>query len=227
MGSKSVVPRIPVVELSGERLKVGSDSWNSGREEVRKALEEYGCFELIYNKHTIENHNTFLQVAEELFNVREGIKTSQSQKYSRSHVYNKHSSPISESAKIVDSTNKQECQNFTHLLWPHGNQHFCETVHSYAMLLAEIDGLVVKMLFESYGLDKENAESHLKSANYLLHMLKYKRSKQADTDLSIIGHTDKSFLTILHQNHVNGLEGWSNDRIKSRDHRVTVKKFDM
>ncbi|WCJ44466.1 2-oxoglutarate (2OG) and Fe(II)-dependent oxygenase superfamily protein [Euphorbia peplus] len=35
---------------------------------------------------------------------------------------------------------------------------------------------------------------------------KYERSNQADTNLGLTGHTDKTFLSVLHQNHVNGLE---------------------
>ncbi|CAN1837670.1 Probable 2-oxoglutarate-dependent dioxygenase AOP1 (Fragment) [Linum perenne] len=80
-------------------------------------------------------------------------------------------------------------------------------------------------------------------------MLRYRRL-ESDTKLGFKGHTDKSFVSILHQNHVNGLEvrlndgqwvcyqptspasflvlagdaimGWSNDRIKSCYHRVMV-----
>ncbi|WCJ40729.1 2-oxoglutarate (2OG) and Fe(II)-dependent oxygenase superfamily protein [Euphorbia peplus] len=212
MGLEREVPRIPVVELSGEKLKVGSDSWNSGREEVRKALEEYGCFELIYNKYTIENHNAILEAMEQLFNVPDEIKTKLVHP-SYAHGYSGKSSvlPISESARIVNATNKQECQKFTDFMWPHGNQHFCETFHSEAMLVAEMHELVVKMLFESYGLDKEYIEPHLKSTNYLMQILKYERSNQADTNLGLMGHTDKSFISILHQNRIKGLEIKLND----------------
>ncbi|WCJ40740.1 2-oxoglutarate (2OG) and Fe(II)-dependent oxygenase superfamily protein [Euphorbia peplus] len=214
MGSEREVPRIPVVELSGENLKAGSDSWNSARKEVTKALEQHGCFELIYSKHSIENHNTILEAMEELFNVPDEIKKKNfNQDYSRSHGFNSKTSyfPISEFARIVNATNKQECQNFTNLLWPNGNQHFCETAHSYAMLLAELQELMVKMLFESYGLDKEYTESHIKSTNYLMQILKYSRLSEEDTSFGFMGHSDKSFMTILHQNYVKGLEIRLND----------------
>ncbi|WCJ40730.1 2-oxoglutarate (2OG) and Fe(II)-dependent oxygenase superfamily protein [Euphorbia peplus] len=163
-----MVPRIPVVELSGEKLKAGSDSWNSACQEV------YPNF---------------------------------------AHGYSGKSSilPIYESVRIVNPTYKQECQNFTDFMWPHGNQHFCETVYLHAILLAEMQELVVKMLFESYGLDKEYCESHLKSTNYLMTLQKYEKSDQTDTNMGLMGHTDKSFLSILHQNHVKGLEIKLND----------------
>ncbi|WCJ40733.1 2-oxoglutarate (2OG) and Fe(II)-dependent oxygenase superfamily protein [Euphorbia peplus] len=246
MGLEREVPRIPVVKLSGEKLKGGSDSWNSAREEVRKALEKHGCFELVYNNFSTENHNTILEAADELYKVPDEIKAK--------HV-NTVNTSISRFMRIVDPTNNQACQSFTHLMWPNGNQHFCETIHDYAIVQAEIQELVVKMLFESYGLDEECFQSHLKLTDYFMHILKYEKSNQGDTNLGFLRHSDKSFLTILHQNHVKGLEislndgeddhwifyepsskhssfmvlagdifmGWSNDRIKSCSHRVMVE----
>ncbi|WCJ40731.1 2-oxoglutarate (2OG) and Fe(II)-dependent oxygenase superfamily protein [Euphorbia peplus] len=213
MGSETIlVPSIPVVELSSENLKAGSDSRNSAREEVRKALEQHGCFELLYNKHTIDHQNKVLEQVEQLFNVPDEIKTKNIHS-NFAHGYSGKSSilPISESARIVNATDKKELQSFTDLMWPHGNQHFCETVYSHAIVLAEILEVVVKMLFESYGLDKEYCESHLKSTNYLMTLHKYERSDQANTNMGLMGHTDKSFLSILHQNHVKGLEIRLND----------------
>ncbi|WCJ40856.1 2-oxoglutarate (2OG) and Fe(II)-dependent oxygenase superfamily protein [Euphorbia peplus] len=213
MGSERVVPRIPVVELSSEKLKTISSSWNSACQEVREALEKYGCFELIYNKYSIANQNAILEANEQFFKVSDAIKTKYTHPHFGHGYYGGKSSlfPIAESAKIVNATDKQECRNFTDLMWPHRNQHFYETFHSEAMLLAEMQELVVKMLFESYGLDKEYIKSHIKSTSYLMLIHKYERSNQADSNLGLMGHTDKSFLSILHQNHVKGLEIRLND----------------
>ncbi|WCJ42655.1 2-oxoglutarate (2OG) and Fe(II)-dependent oxygenase superfamily protein [Euphorbia peplus] len=255
MGLERVVSRNPVVELSGEKLKAGSDSWNSACQEVRKALEQYGCFELVYKKHNVENQKSILEAMQQFFSLPDEIKTKNTHRdFGHAYAYNGKSSilPISETARIENATNKQAWQNFTHLMWPHGNQHFCETVHPYSMLLAEMQEVLVKMLCESYGIGKEYIDSHLKSTSYLISFHKYERSNQADTKLGLTDHTDKSFLSVLHQNHVNGLKirleddrwgfyqpssdyssfivlagdacmGWSNDRIKSRYHRVMVE----
>ncbi|WCJ40741.1 2-oxoglutarate-dependent dioxygenase AOP3 [Euphorbia peplus] len=124
MVSEKVVPRIPVVELSGEKLKAGSDSWNSARDEVRKALEQHGCFELLYNKHTIDHQKATLEAMQQLFNVPDEIKTKHiSPNFAHGYAGKSSVLPISESARIVNATDKQECQNFTNLMWPHGNQH--------------------------------------------------------------------------------------------------------
>lgn len=60
------------------------------------------------------------------------------------------------------------------------------------------------MLFESYGIDEKQYEAHVKSTTYLLRFLKYRRTE--NTNMGFKGHTDKSFVSILHSNHVKGLQ---------------------
>ena len=71
-------------------------------------------------------------------------------------------------------------------------------------MVTELQQLLVKMLFESYGIEK-HSEKQIESTTYLLRFLKY-RNTEIEKYLGFKGHTDKSFLTILHQNHVKGLE---------------------
>lgn len=64
--------------------------------------------------------------------------------------------------------------------------------------------MVVRMMFESYGLMKYY-EEYIGSTNYLLRLLSHKAPEQVEPQLGFVSHTDKSFTTVLHQNHVNGL----------------------
>nr|TKR91867.1 putative 2-oxoglutarate-dependent dioxygenase AOP1 [Populus alba] len=146
---------------------------------------------------------------------------------------------------IEYATKKDECQKFTRLMWPDGNERFCDVIHSYTKIASELNQMLVRMLFESYGLKKDH-EPLLNSTNYLLRLLKYGRSL-GETNVGFKAHMDKTFLTLLYQNPVNGLEirtkegewityepssptsfaviagdAWSNDRIKSSYHRVVV-----
>lgn len=82
-----------------------------------------------------------------------------------------------------------------------------ESILCYARLVSELEQLVDKMVFESYEAEK-HYESHVESTTYLLRTIKYsvpdinKESNNVGTNV----HTDKSFLSILHQNQVNGLQ---------------------
>ena len=88
------------------------------------------------------------------------------------------------------------------------SQMICsQTTHMYAMTMAELDQTVMRMLYESYGMDeKKHSVSHSESTRYLLRMLSYRRQQNGEANTGFVSHTDKSFMSILHQNHVGGLQ---------------------
>lgn len=76
--------------------------------------------------------------------------------------------------------------------------------------MAELDQKVVRMLFESYGIEK-NCESYLESTTYLLRYLKYDAPNTKENSMVFPPHTDKTFTTILYQNRISGLEVQTRD----------------
>jgi len=64
---------------------------------------------------------------------------------------------------------------------------------------------------ESFGLDKY-IDEHLHSTNYLLRVMKYKGPDTEETKVGLNAHTDKNIVTILYQNHVEGLEVQTKDK---------------
>ncbi|PON89440.1 Oxoglutarate/iron-dependent dioxygenase [Trema orientale] len=213
--------KIPTINLSKRNLISSTSSWLSTCDEVRQALEEYGCFVATYDKVSPQLHDSIFGEAKELFDLPTDVKMKNiSDKPYFGYIGNHPLiPPLHESLGIANSTTLEAAQSFTNLMWPSsGNDHFCETVLSYARRVSELEKMVKRMVFESYGV-AENV------------------------------HTDKSFLTILHQNEVNGLEietkdgdwigfeplpssflvmagdallAWSNGRIYSAPHRVVM-----
>ncbi|KAF6165343.1 hypothetical protein GIB67_018787 [Kingdonia uniflora] len=56
MGSESAL-RLPTVDFSsGDQFQPGTPEWESTKVQVRKALEEYGCFEVSYGEFPREIH---------------------------------------------------------------------------------------------------------------------------------------------------------------------------
>ncbi|KAJ4718233.1 2-oxoglutarate-dependent dioxygenase [Melia azedarach] len=247
MGSETT-SKLPVVDLTKENLKPGSSSWQSTCNEIRLALEEYGCFVALYDLSSNFRKKVFDSL-EELFDLPQETKMKNvNPKPAHGYMGKISAFPLHEGMGIEYATNPEECEKFTKLMWPEGNDQFCETAHSYANIVAELQQLVMRMLFESYGIGKRY-ESHKKSTTYLLRFLKYRKSQTDQTNLAFKGHTDKSLVSILHSNHVKGLElrtkdgdwihfepspnsfvviagdvcmAWSNDRIRSCYHRVIV-----
>ncbi|XVF24887.1 hypothetical protein REPUB_Repub13aG0166200 [Reevesia pubescens] len=247
MASQSAL-KLPVIDLFDEKSKPGTTSWVSKCNDVRLALEEYGCFLTPYDKVSSQLQDQVFNSVQELFALptEKKVQNTSDKPY---FGYFKHPSiPLSESMGI-DNPTLEGTQSFTNLMWPNGNHRFCESVHSYAKLVSQLDRMVKYMVFESYEVGKYY-DSHIDSTSYLLRLIKYRLPKEGETDNCGFPHTDKSFLTILHDNQVAGLEtktkdgrwigvepsgsmfivmagdaflAWSNGRIHSPIHRVITK----
>lgn len=78
-------------------------------------------------------------------------------------------------------------------------------MHLHANQLSRLEQMVARMVFESYGV-KKHYESHANSMTYLLRLMKYRLPQKEETNVGAHVHTDKSFITILQENQVGGLE---------------------
>ncbi|EOY26957.1 2-oxoglutarate and Fe(II)-dependent oxygenase superfamily protein, putative [Theobroma cacao] len=248
MATQSAI-KLPVIDLFDDESEPGTDSWISKCEEVQRAFEEYGCFLATYDKVSLQLQDEVFDSVRELFHLpteKKVLNTSDKPYFG----YFKHPSiPLSESMGIDNPTILEGTQSFTNLMWPNGNQIFCESIYAYAKLVSELDRMVKTMVFESYGVRKYY-DSHIQSTNYLLRLIKYRVPREDENDFDGCPHTDKSFMTILHDNHIAGLQikakdgnwigvepsgsmfvvmagdaflAWSNGRIQSPTHRVIMK----
>ncbi|GKV35776.1 hypothetical protein SLEP1_g43995 [Rubroshorea leprosula] len=69
MGSESQAPKLPVLDFTKGNLKPGTESWLSACKNVRKALEEYGCFIVEYDKFPSDHRSAVFSAMEELFDL--------------------------------------------------------------------------------------------------------------------------------------------------------------
>ncbi|KAL6334369.1 hypothetical protein AAG906_014770 [Vitis piasezkii] len=248
MGSYSSA-KIPVVDFSKENLNPGSSSWSATCKDVLLALEEFGCFIAVYDKVPSELQNKLFSALEELFNLPTETKMQNAHNKPYHGYVGQHSRlPLHESIGIDNATTLEGIQSFANLMWPAGNDHFCEITREFSKIALELDHLVTKMIFESYGVGKYY-DSHLEPMSYLLRVLKHKAPKVKEPNLGFARHTDKSFITVLYQNQVKGLEvetkdgewislelspssfaviagdalvAWSNGRLHSPYHKVMM-----
>lgn len=78
-------------------------------------------------------------------------------------------------------------------------------------LVVELDKMVTRMLFESYGVESYY-DSYIGSVNYLLRYFKYRAPEPNETTMGLTPHTDKTMTSIIHQiNHINGLQVQAKD----------------
>ncbi|CAI9090073.1 OLC1v1024763C1 [Oldenlandia corymbosa var. corymbosa] len=105
-----------------------------------------------------------------------------------------------ENAATVDATNE-----FTNLMFPSGNDDFCDTAYTYSKLLSELDATVTRLAFSSYGVD-ESCYDLINSSFYCVRFLKYRTPDPEELNVGLHPHVDKDFLGVVDTNHVSGLE---------------------
>ncbi|XP_050135666.1 deoxypodophyllotoxin synthase-like [Malus sylvestris] len=244
---------IPVIDFSKEEeLKPGSSSWLGIREDVIRALEGTGCFiALVGDKVRQELRSTMLEAFKELMDFPREAKMKVKSKNKKTLGAYHNTTQIHESLAMDDAADAAECQKFSNLFWPNGNENFTRSSNEYATQMMNLDWIVTRMIFESYGVDNYH-DTHINTNTHHMSFLKYERSEEIETDVGVFIHTDKNFTTVLHQvNDSHGLEVqnkngdwvlcqpppssftfiagdilqvWSNDKIQACKHRVTISK---
>ncbi|KAF6146095.1 hypothetical protein GIB67_033454 [Kingdonia uniflora] len=210
MGSESAL-RLPILDFSSlNQLEPGTPEWVSKTVQVKKALEEYGCFEVVYDEfHTDIREKMFGAIAE-MFNLPVETK-SLNQLKEPFHGFKRYESiPLFESMGIDDPQIFEEVKAFSKLMWPNENDIFCNTIHLFAKLLAEFDEKSRRMVLESLGVDKYS-NNHIKSTYYHLRLMKYKAPKVENVEIGLNPHTDKGIMTMVHANQIGGLEVQTKD----------------
>ncbi|KAK3020545.1 hypothetical protein RJ639_047457 [Escallonia herrerae] len=203
--------KLPIIDLSQEKLKPGTGSWLSAANDVRKALEEYGCFVALYNEVSLETHDAMFSLAKDLYDL-----------------------PMESKMRLI---------KFLYNCLP------SETALLLSKKLAALGDMVLQMVFENYGVERYY-DTQIEALAYLTRFIKYRTPMNNEYNTGLRPHTDKGFLTILDQNRVKGLEietkdgewitfdpspsafvvvagdglmAWSNGRIHSPFHQVTMR----
>ncbi|MBA0599321.1 probable 2-oxoglutarate-dependent dioxygenase AOP1.2 [Gossypium raimondii] len=198
--------KLPVIDFSKPDLKPGSNEWDLVKGQVQQALQEYGCFEALFDKIPLQLREAIFGSLQELFDLPLQAKIRNvSNKPYHGYVGQYPQVPLYESMGVDDANITEKVEALTTTLWPQGNSSFSNTIQSFSEQLSELDQIVRRMILESFDLEKYMDE-HMGSTNYLLRVMKYKGPKTTETKLGLHSHTDKNIVTILYQNEVDGLE---------------------
>ncbi|CAN8303432.1 unnamed protein product [Cochlearia groenlandica] len=60
---------LPVIDFTNPNLKPGTVEWDLVRGDVRKSLEEYGCFEALFDKVPNKLRKAIFNVSKEAFEL--------------------------------------------------------------------------------------------------------------------------------------------------------------
>ncbi|KAK8926435.1 hypothetical protein KSP39_PZI018306 [Platanthera zijinensis] len=199
---------LPQVELSGLNPSQPDDkAWAMTRAKVAWALENYGGFEAIYDRVGALLRDELLgQAVPEFFDVPELEKLHDPTKVPYHGIFfQKKGFPFS-SHQLSDPNSMAAIQDYSGVIWPEGNNFFCNTMREYAVHMQELIQMIHKMILENLGL-KDHHDSHMKSLKYSMRISKYNddfSTKKGDVVLP--AHKDINFISIISQHKFDGLE---------------------
>ncbi|KAB2032797.1 hypothetical protein ES319_D05G402400v1 [Gossypium barbadense] len=207
--SSTTQAMVPVIDFSNQNLKAGSPEWDLVKSQVREALEEYGCFEALFDP-ILELRKAVFGALQEAFDLPlQTKKLFVSDKPFRGYSYSP--SALFQSMAVDDAhiaENIEQC--LTTSLWPQGNISFSKTLASFGQLTSELEKKILKMILESFGLEKY-MDGLTDTANYQLRIMKYEKPKTNEQTMMAPAHCDQNMMTLLYQDEVNGLEIQSKD----------------
>lgn len=125
MGSEtSSDKQLPCIDFSAQGFEPGTREWDSVRDQVRQALEEFGCFEATFQKVPLHTRKAMLDALEQLFDLP--LQTKQRNVSKKPyHGYVAHPMvPLYESMGIEDPTMYPQVETLSNVFWPHGNPSF-------------------------------------------------------------------------------------------------------
>ncbi|XP_073157246.1 probable 2-oxoglutarate-dependent dioxygenase AOP1 [Henckelia pumila] len=250
MGSETI--RIPIIdfsELKQEGCK-SSLTWESVKNHVKLALEEFGCFEAKFDQIPKNLRNSVFEALKQLFELPlENKQRNISGKPYHGYIGQAATVPLYESIGIEHALAPGTIENFTKLLWSdQGNLDFSRSIQAFSEKLSGLDQMIRTMIVESLGIEK-HIDEHLESTDYMVRVHKYDCPQGDEAEIGLVSHTDLNLLTILYQNEVNALEimtkggqwiaaqsspnsfivivgdafhAWTNGRLHSAHHRVMM-----
>ncbi|KAK1416817.1 hypothetical protein QVD17_25934 [Tagetes erecta] len=203
MGSQTHDLRLPIIDFSeiSNHNRRGTVVWESTKTQVFKALEEFGCFEAIFDGISHDLRDSLFSSLKELFDLPLETKVRNvTEKLYNGYIGQAKEVPIFESLGI------EEPETFANLMWPHhGNIEFSNNIQAYSDKLKELDEIVRSMVLESLKLEKYMDE-HMELTSYLVRVMKYRKPLKDESNMGLLSHADKNILTILQSNDVEGLE---------------------
>ncbi|MBA0633170.1 hypothetical protein Godav_001805 [Gossypium davidsonii] len=242
----------PVIQFRSSDLERGTDGWHCLCKRVREACETFGCFEVVYEKISTKVREETFGLMKELVEV----PLERKQKNASPMPYHGWVGPCNQVSLLYegfglgDASNYDSVKSFAQLMWPDGHPRFCNTVHTMATQIEELNKLIWLMLIDSYGLG-EKWESVMINYKTLVRFMKYMAPPPGEYKRGLFAHTDKPVSTIICDDHVSGLEievndgqwiklslspssfcfvvgdplkAWSNGRLKAVNHRVMMSR---
>ncbi|KAJ7546650.1 hypothetical protein O6H91_08G049000 [Diphasiastrum complanatum] len=197
---------IPIIDMS----KVDGDERPTVIQELRRACEEWGIFQVINHDFPESSMQSMMEMAHQFFE----LPAEKKMQFYRSDPSSGTRYGISYNADkeaILDWRDFliQPCHPLSDDLvstWPDIPPSYREIAKKYSMNIRTLALRLLAMLSESLGLYGEYLAGVLKEHEQKMLINHYPPCPQPDLTLGVSGHTDPNIITVLQQDDVGGLQ---------------------
>ncbi|GLJ12210.1 hypothetical protein SUGI_0186680 [Cryptomeria japonica] len=220
---------------------------------VREGCQEIGCFRIVNHGISPDLIRKADLASREAFKLPlETKKKNVSPNPFMGYVGGIPEAPFYESLgiELAGAPDREAVKDFSHIMWPQGNQFFSETMEEFTCEMMEMSKKVHQVILASLGVGKYYA-SDFDHGKALFRMNMYEVPSELPSESYGLGpHKDGTSISILYGDGSSGLQvlkagnwvdvkpvpntfvamagdtfqAWSNGRIRSTKHRVMLKK---
>ncbi|KAG0469235.1 hypothetical protein HPP92_018563, partial [Vanilla planifolia] len=200
--------QLPKVDFSGlNQNKVHTPSWDVARNKVLRSLEDYGGFEVVYDKIGTEICMGLLgRAVPELFAQNEDTELGNPTQVPLHGAWMyKEGFPFL-GIQLANLDSEAAMEEHVNTIWPQGNTYFRNTVWNYAVQMQEIILMIHRMILQGLGLE-HLYEPHIESLTYSMRFSKYcEKMSNNKNEIVLPPHKDPNYLSIICQQNLDGLE---------------------
>ncbi|PON43033.1 Oxoglutarate/iron-dependent dioxygenase [Parasponia andersonii] len=247
MSESKTSVKLHILDISKPELQTSSLS------SLAQTCKTWGFFHIINHGISKDLYSKICSMSNDLFSLASETKLKLGP-FSSSKTYTPHflASPFFESLRVSGPNFFASAQSSADVLFEQQSSLFSEMLQEYGTKMAELSKKITEILLMSLGDGFKKYESEFKNCQGYMRINNYSAPQNLEDEVEGLGmHTDMSCVTILYQDQIGGLQvrseegkwmdispcegtllvnigdmlqAWSNEKLRSSEHRVVLRR---